>query len=481
MSLRFFILNLIVLLIGVPIQAQNIPALDSLPALPGRYLEVVASNASQLERKLEGKSDKALAQLKKQEEKIRRKLARIDSSKAAQFFGNAQAKYQSLENKLNGKLSSVRQYIPSLDTLTTSLKFLKQAPEFLSKLKNGRQQLENAADKVKNLQQSFQKAEEIKQFVKERKEYLRSQLQQMGFGRELKKLNKQAYYYSEQLNEYKSMLTDHKKAERKALELLSKTKLFKDFMRKHSQLASLFRLPGDPNDPVSAASLAGLQTRAQVNSLIQQQIGSGGPGAQTLVQQHMQEAQSKLNELKSKLTQLGGNRSEDLMPDGFKPNTQKVKSFWRRLEYGTNLQSQKPNGYFPVTSDIGLSVDYKINDKSMLGIGASYKIGWGQNIRNIKLSHQGAGLRSFADVKLKGSFWLSGGYEMNYRSEFNRIDVLKDLSAWQRSGLIGLSKVISLNSKFFKKTRLQLLWDFLSYDQVPRTQPVVFRVGYNFR
>jgi hypothetical protein len=96
----------------------------------------------------------------------------------------------------------------------------------------------------------------------------------------LKKLNKQVYYYSEQLNEYKAMLTDHKKAERKAIELLSKTKLFKDLHAKSSMLASLFRLPGDPNDPLSQAGLAGLQTRVQVNNLIQQQIGAGGPNAQ---------------------------------------------------------------------------------------------------------------------------------------------------------------------------------------------------------
>jgi hypothetical protein len=54
------------------------------------------------------------------------------------------------------------------------------------------------------------------------------------------------------------------------------------------------------------------------------------------------------------------------------------------------------------------------------------------------------------------------------------------LSKWQQSGLVGISKVISIKSKFFKKTKLQLLWDFLSYEQVPRTQALKFRVGYNF-
>jgi hypothetical protein len=53
-------------------------------------------------------------------------------------------------------------------------------------------------------------------------------------------------------------------------------------------------------------------------------------------------------------------------------------------------------------------------------------------------------------------------------------------ASWQQSGLIGLSKIISVKTKFFKKTRLQLLWDFLSYEQVPKAQPIKFRVVYNF-
>jgi hypothetical protein len=177
---------------------------------------------------------------------------------------------------------------------------------------------------------------------------------------------------------------------------------------------------------------------------------------------------------------LGSENSDEEMPDGFKPNNQKTKSFLKRLELGTNVQSQKASNYFPVTSDLGLSLGYKLNDKSVIGVGASYKLGWGRNIHHINITQQGVSLRSFADWKIKGSFWLSGGYETNYRSEFQNVDQLKELNAWQQSGLIGLSKVVSLKTKFFKKTRLSFMWDFLSYQQVPRTQAVLFRVGYNF-
>jgi hypothetical protein len=53
---------------------------------------------------------------------------------------------------------------------------------------------------------------------------------------------------------------------------------------------------------------------------------------------------------------------------------------------------------------LGLSVGYKLNDKSIIGIGASYKIGWGSSWKNISITNQGVGLRSFIDWQLKGAF-----------------------------------------------------------------------------
>jgi hypothetical protein len=252
-------------------------------------------------------------------------------------------------------------------------------------------------------------------------------------------------------------------------------------MQQNSMLASLFRLPDNYGTP---QSLAGLQTRSQVQQLIQNQLATGGPNAQQYLQQNLQNAQAQLTQLKDKINKLGINGGDIDMPN-FKPNQQKTKTFWQRLEYGTNIQTIK-NNFFPTTSDIGLSVGYKLNNKSTVGIGASYKMGWGKDIKHISITSQGMSIRSYLDVKLKGSFYGSGGLEYNYQplsvTDTAASAQQKTLvaSSWQRSGLIGISKIVSIKSKFFKKTKLQLFWDFLSYQQVPRTQPIKFRVGYNF-
>jgi uncharacterized protein YlxW (UPF0749 family) len=214
------------------------------------------------------------------------------------------------------------------------------------------------------LNSRFQQADEIKKFIRERREQLKQQLEQLGLVKELRQFNKQVYYYSEQIKEYKETLKDPKKIEKKAIELLSKTKIFQDFMKKNSMLASLFRMPGDPNDPAYLASLAGLQTRSQVNNLIQQQISAGGPNARNAFSQSLQQAQAQLRDLQNKILKSGGSSSDDDMPN-FKPNSQKTKSFLKRIEFGTNIQTIKGNNYFPATTDLGLSFGYKLNDKSI--------------------------------------------------------------------------------------------------------------------
>jgi hypothetical protein len=440
---------------------------------PQKWAASIGKKASSLEEKLISKGIKTLNRLQRQEEKVYRKMLQSKDSLAAKAaLADLKQKYVDMRDKFRNPTitNAGGQYISKLDSLSTTLKFLDQS--------GAGGNVKDALQKTAALQNKFKQAEEVQKFIKARKQQLKEQLEKLGMVKQLKKFNKEVYYYSAQIKEYKEILKDSKKAEKKALELLSKTKLFKDFFRKNSQLASLFRIPGDANDPTQA-SLAGLQTRAQVNNLIQQQIAAGGPGAAGQVSQNIQAAQSQLTQLKDRILKAGGSGSNDDMPD-FKPNDQKTKSFWKRLEYGTNVQTQKATNFFPVTSDIGLSVGYKLNDKSVIGIGASYKMGWGSGWRDLTITHQGIGLRSYVDIKLKKSFWISGGYEQNYRSAFNSIDQLRDQNAWQRSGLIGISKILSIKSKIFKKTKLQLLWDFLSYENRPQSQSIVFRVGYNF-
>lgn len=469
------IISLIIIIATLDALSQDATPQDVLPQFPGRYYNKLTKKLDGIQQQLDKKTSKYLQRIARQEQKLYSKLYKKDPAKAREIFGNINARYKDLQNH-TGKLNTA--YSSKLDSIQSAFNFLDNSnlndPTLQYNITQGLRQ-------ANELQHSLNQTEHIKTFLKERKQFLAAQLERYGMLKELKQFNKEIYYYQQQVKEYKDILNDPDKLERKLLDLVSNLPAFKEFFKKNSTLASMFGVPGGSPDPAMLqASLASLQSRTQVNQLIQQQISAGGPNAMNVFQQNMQQAQSQLNQLKKHISEFGnsGAGGEDI-PD-FKVNSQRTKSFLQRLELGTNIQTNNATYYFPVKTDLGISVGYKLNDKSIIGIGASYKIGFGKDWRNIRISSQGASIRSFLEYSLKGSFSLAGGYELNYLSEFNRLHELSALSAWQQSGLLGVSKVVSLKTRFFKKTKVQLLWDFLSYQQIPKSQPVLFRVGYNF-
>lgn len=453
--------------------AQDSSRLDKAINLPTKLFSALDKKTASIEGKLDRQTDRYLSKLKRQEHKLKKKLWRKDSVLAKQLFDGVDEKYAGLK-KIEGsadRYSSV--YSGHLDSLSTALNFIK-GNDLTSN-----PALDKTLSQYKDLQSKLNASDQIKKQLVARQQMLKEQFEKLGMTKELKQLRKQVYYYQKQVTEYKQLFEDPSKVEAKLMELAMKLPQFKDFFAKNSMLGSLFSLPGSSGN--STASIQGLQTSAMINQALTDRFGSGSSITQQL-QQNVRSAQSQLNELKNKANSLKsdsyGNTGDGEIP-GFKPNAQKTKSFLQRLEYGANVQSQKARYFFPVTSDLGLSLGYKLNNKSTLGLGASYKLGWGNNWSNLRISHQGIGLRSYLDWKLKGSFYFSGGYEQNYRNLINTVNQLRNYSSWQTSGLVGVSKKYSISKKM--KGEMKLMWDFMSYQQVPKTQPILFRVGYTLK
>jgi hypothetical protein len=87
-------------------------------------------------------------------------------------------------------------------------------------------------------------------------------------------------------------------------------------------------------------------------------------------------------------------------------------------------------------------------------------------------------LRSFLDWKLKGRFYVNGGFEQNYRTDPARNLQLTHIDNWQGSALIGISSKYKVSAKL--KGNLTVLYDFLYNQHVPRTDPLKVRLGYLF-
>jgi hypothetical protein len=454
-----------------------------------KYYANITDKATDLEEKIDKKTAKALDRLKKFEDQLIGKIANTDSGLAA-TLANSQKSITELAENINNKTKKITdkvqgQYMPLFDSLKTSLGFLGKIDPLNSNLLGSTNALNELQTKLAGVQN-------ITSYIKERKQQLKEAIAKLGNKEGIESLknsylkySKEAYYYQAQIAEYKALLNEPDKLISKGLDWLREQPSFIDFFKKNSLIADLFHLPTNYGTP---EALTGLQVRADVMRQLQSQISAGGPNAQAMFQQNLSEAQNQLNQLKAKVNEVGGSNSETEIPD-FKPNDQKTKSFAKRLEYGLNFQSQQTQYIFPAITDIGLSIGYKLNDKSVIGIGASFKLGLGTGFNDIQFSTQGAGIRSYIDYKLKGSFFITGGYEQNYFSQAPGTNTsstgtttrptadLYNGQAWRESGLIGITKKYQIGKR---KASLQLLWDFLRPKQFEGSLPLQFRVGYNF-
>ncbi len=478
---------------------------SSITNLDTKLIDKLDKQYKKTEDRLTKQTSKWLIKTQKQEEKLKRKLAKTDSLKAEQVFGDVKGRYKKLQDQLVQKTTTAKQYIPALDSLSTATKFLQQnlnTPELANS--KALPSVTGLNTTVASVQQKMQNATNVKKQLQQRKEQLKQQLQNTVIAKQLQGVNKQVLYYQQQLNEFKEQFSNPDKLTEKALGLVKDNAAFKDFFSKNSYLAQLFKIP--ENSTGGAASINGLQTRASVMQSIQTRLGNTTPGTnlnadpQKVLKDKLDAAKGEMDKLKNKMHGSGGDKvSDDDMPN-FKPNSQKTKTFLKRLQYGFNMQSQKSTYWLPTTSDIAATVGYKLNDKAIIGLGLAYKLGWGNGWKDIRLSNQGIGFRSYFDVKfpqakkersiwnfLTKNLWLSGGYEQNYLPELKqKLDLLNNApiktsswgTGWQESALIGVSKKLSFGKK--KTTKMQFLWDFLNNQQTPHTEAFKFRLGYEF-
>jgi hypothetical protein len=491
--MKYLLIFSFVLFSAITSYCQNKTSSSALPVLSdsvdidSKALDKLDRQYDDLSKSIQKRTQSLLAHLQKKEARLKRKVQQVDSAKAAIVFANSDKKYKELKGKIDSSVNKklaidpLKNYDPSIDTMQTALLFIQKdstmSPDKLL-------QVQSTSNQLKQVQGQIQQGTDVQTFIKEREQVLKSQLSQYGVGKELTDINKECYYYQQQMNEYKSMLKDKQKLQQKAISTVTNLPAFKSFMAQNSYLAQLF--PTSANNGTSQA-LDGLQTNASTQQQLQSKFGlndipaddgsGGGPDGSAILQQEVQQAQAVLSKVKDQINAAGGGSSDMVMPN-FTPNTQKTKPILGRLEFGTNMQSQRSNTLLPTITEFALTLGYKLSDKATTGIGVSYKIGWGRGgFDNISLSNQGIGLRSFIDIKAKGSIWITGGYEYNYMQEFASIHTIDNLDVWQKSALIGLTKKYKVGKK---EGNLQLLYDLLASQEVPRSPAFKFRTGFTF-
>ena len=435
---------------------------------------------------LQQRSNDILTELQNKELSLQREIQKKDST-AANMTSTALREYAAWQNKLNtanAALTPLRAYIPRLDSLQASLRFLTGGSNISNLSATQLASLQGLNTKLATYSGKLQQASELCSFLSQRQAALQQELTRFGMAGKLLSFKKQLYYYKAQAAQYKALLNNPSQLSSRVIGITQNQPAFQKFFQQNSYLSSLFRMPS--TDTAGAGKAApGLQTREATAKLMQSKLGKpanistaltngGDNSGSNPLTGTMQQAQSQLNTWKQKIAGAGGSTSAVEIPD-FTPNAQHNKTFLQRIQLGFDMQSQNSSYYIPAISTVALSAGYKLNSRSIVGIGAGYILGWGQPFEHIALSSQGASLRSFLNWKIKGSYWLSGGMEMNYLNAFTGIDQLRSFSAWQSSALVGLMKQYKAGSR---NGNIQLLFDALYREHIPQTQPLIFRVGY---
>lgn len=458
-------------------------SVQGLLADPVAFANEVGSKTKRISNRLARKDRKYLAKFSSLESRLLSRLKRKNMTAAMQINAGEYQKYIRLMQDLGkaipfnaGRLS----YNANLDTLKASLRYLKSMLGLTEHVGGTQQKLAGSLQQVQELENRLAMSAQVEKYLQERKAVLSRVMQQyahlpVGAASIFTRYKEMGFYYRQQLKVYKDELNDPDKIEKRAIAALSQTPSYVQFMSQHSELAALFPKPEGLGTPTA---LNGLQSRSQVQEVLQKTASSSGQSGQQYIQEQADQAQGMLSRMKASVSKYGQSGVDLDMPD-FKPNSQKTKTFLKRLEYGANVQFGKSTTYLPATGNLALSVGYMINDRSTLGVGAGYIFGMGSGLDHLRFSSQGLTLRTFMDWKIKGTYYVTGGYEQSYLTGISSIAQLKDRSAWQQSALIGLEKKYRINSKLTGE--VQLLYNPLYKQALPPGQMIQFRVGYNFQ
>lgn len=462
---------------NVPIEGID-SAITGMEKLATKYLSVVDNKVKKYNNAVSSKIESSLTKLAKWEQKIRRTLEKVDPSTASRLFGNNQTTFQSLLEKYTTTKKITDDYTAAFnhyqDKLNVQVKYLQAQQDNLNQQSR---HADSVMQAVAQMNAHTDDAAYLEMFIKERRKQLMSEAYRlMGKSRYFTKLNKESFYYIESIKNYKAVLTDTKKVEALVISLLKKIPAFRDFASQNSQLSGVFpslstlSFGGGGNIPI----VNGLAPRAGV----QQYMTNSGMNAALLISQLQNQSpetglghaslQQKLENVKETL--------ESLELTKLKVNTQKTKTFRQRIQTDLDLDFVKSTAYLPARANVALMLGYKVTDKQVAGIGLSYVMGLGNGWRNIRLTNEGLGLRTYLRWKMKYNIYLQANGEWTYMVRFNNIDVLKNRSDWQTAALAGISKSYQVSKKI--KGNFQILYNFLYNRTYPPSQPLVIRMGY---
>jgi hypothetical protein len=314
---------------------------------------------------------------------------------------------------------------------------------------------------IDRAQQQLDIGRRTKEELMQRKEYWKAQAAvHPQCGRLVGKMEKERYYYTAQINEYRKVLRDPSLLDGWLTDAIRKDSRFNDY---------LAVLPAKPQDP------AKMQPRQFVQQMMRNQANSIDAEPTQLIQETKKKGSNLLGELSEKATSIGVLDNAAQVPL-FTPNPYKTKSFRERIDVGFDLQFDSRTRFYPASGVAGAQVSFNFDPKLSVGLSANYRFGMGE-IKHVRFSHAGAGYGIFANYKVWKGLGLQAGYEHNWRAETEMNETLY-ATGWYSSALAGLTWEYDIKKRL--KGSIGVLYDFLYKKHSPQSNAVLWRMGWKF-
>ena len=312
---------------------------------------------------------------------------------------------------------------------------------------------------IDRAQQQLNITQRTKGELLKRKEHWKARVNEHPeYGKYLSKMEKERYYYTAQINEYRKPLRDPDVLDEKLMTALRRDPRFGDF---------LATLPDKKQNPEK------MQPRQMVQKMMKSQAAAIDPDPDKLLQEAKGKGVNLLGDLSHQANSFGNLDNAAQMPK-FTPNPYKTKSFWQRIDVGFNLQFDNRTRSLPSTGIAGAQASFNFDPKLSAGVLANYRFGMG-DIKNIHFSHAGAGYGVFANYKIWKNLGVQAGYERNWRAEME-MNEIRHPEVWTSSTLVGLTYEYGIGKK--AKASVGVFFDALYKQHTPETNAVLWRMGW---
>jgi hypothetical protein len=439
-------LVLFLFLLFSSIQAQN-PIKDE-----NIFLSKITDKLNYFSSKRKISTANYLKKFNKSQETFLKKLCKKDSQKADALYRELAQSQQRLNRKVSGQYKNpfektTATYNSYNDTLFNALNC------------SGDNKALNAAG---NYKKQLQNENYIRDYMRQQKLSMKNaSLEVPSMKYFFRGIDKSSYYYVQQLNDYDRSFSQIDQWENFGINLLKQKTDFSKLMSENSQATSLASIPNDWGKDIT-----GLQTNELVKASQQKDWNNLTEEGKELAKDKLTDGAKQISRMKTDLPKIS-NAAD--VPE-FTPNPLKTKRTIDRLHYGFDFQFNHQSSMVPKGITLGLNSEYDLLPKLDIGLGfayySSFQKTYSENKNDIPKPFT---IRFYSDYKIRSLLFFTFNYERIYPKTFN---------TWTHNAMAGLKLKYPKAKKL--APYISFMYNFLYEQQVPKTQMIVYRIGWIF-